>query len=409
MFMKKITALIITVLMFGVILMGCMGKSIDTEKAIKEAQENNTLVEANTEFAFEIFKQLNEEDANESIFISPLSIATALTMTYNGARSTTKDAMAQALQYRGMDIEALNEGYKYLLQYLQHADSKITLDINNSIWMREGEKINEDFIDINKNTFDAYIKAMDFSKQGAADEINDWIDNATNGKITEMIDPPISQQIVMFLINAIYFKGDWTEPFDEKRTFDTVFNTESGQTNDIKMMRRTGKVMYGQGEDYKAVRLPYGKEQMAMYAILPAEDIKINDFISTLNTQKWQDIKNNLSEVNDVTLQIPRFELEYGIKQLNDSLTAIGMGEAFSGGADFSGICPGIFIDEVLHKAVIEVNEEGSEAAAATVVVMKESAVLDPITFIADRPFVFIIADDATDTILFMGKVMELE
>ncbi|MHB1127626.1 MAG: serpin family protein [Bacillota bacterium] len=155
------------------------------------------------------------------------------------------------------------------------------------------------------------------------------------------------------------------------------------------------------------IRLPYGSGKISMYSILPNEAVSINDFIADLDSDSWKVIRNSISERDEVQLRLPRFKLEYGIKNLNDSLTALGMGEAFSGIADFSGIRDGLSISRVLHKAVIEVNEEGSEAAAATVVEMNESAVAEPLTFIADRPFVFIIADDETGTILFMGKLYD--
>ena len=174
------------------------------------------------------------------------------------------------------------------------------------------------------------------------------------------------------------------------------------------MMSRKGKIEYGEVGKSKIVRLPYGNEKTAMYCILPEQDVKINDYIEEFSFEKWKELQESLSKNDDVILHLPRFKLEYGIKNLNDSLTALGMGKAFSDSADFSGIRDGIYISRVLHKAVIEVNEEGSEAAGVTVVEMQETAAMEPIMFIADRPFVFLIADDETGTILFMGKLMEV-
>lgn len=175
------------------------------------------------------------------------------------------------------------------------------------------------------------------------------------------------------------------------------------------MMSRRGLVEYTSGDDYSAVRLPYGNGKTSMYCILPNDGININEFIKNMSLEKWNGIRKNISEVDEVVLQIPKFKLEYGIKNLNESLQSLGMGEAFSNQADFSGIREDIYISRVLHKAVIEVNEEGSEAAAATVVEMKDAAAAEPIAFIADKPFVFIIADDTTGTILFMGKLLSVE
>lgn len=369
---------------------------------------DSDLASRNTEFAFKIFKQLNEEDKDHNIFISPISISTALTMTYQGAESTTREAMAKALEYSNLDIEVLNENYKNLLQRLSKLDNKIELDMANSIWIREGKPIKEDFLWVNKEIFGALIKELDFSDHNAADIINDWISQATNKKITEMIEPPISPYTLMYLINAIYFKGEWTKKFDEKNTYSAPFHTEDGSTQDIMMMVLDEKIEYGEGEDFQAVRLPYGNGDIAMYCILPETETKINDFIETLNAEKWNNIKSTIQEQDDIIVYLPRFKLEYGIKSLKNSLIALGMGEAFSEMADFSGIRNDVCIHEVLHKAIIEVNEEGSEAAAATVVEMSVTSAAEPIIFSADRPFVFIIADDKTDTVLFLGKVYRL-
>lgn len=174
------------------------------------------------------------------------------------------------------------------------------------------------------------------------------------------------------------------------------------------MMTLDAEAEYGQGTDFQVVRLPYGNGHIAMYCILPEEGISINDFTKSLNREKWGNIKSTIEEEN-VVVNLPRFKLEYGIKSLKDSLKALGMGEAFSDMADFSGIRNDVYIHDVFHKAIIEVNEEGSEAAAATVVEMRVTSVAEPIIFSADRPFIFVIADDNTGTILFIGKVHHLK
>lgn len=409
--MKKWLCLLLGIVMVVGLLAGCSGK-------LAQSGQNNTfdkdkisleVVEGNSRFAFAIFKQLNKEDGERSIFISPLSISTALTMTYQGAGTTTKEAMAKALEYAGIDDGKLNASYKNLLRYLRQLDKKIELNIGNSLWIREGEAIKEDFLAANRDIFAASVTPLDFSKQNAADQINQWISDATKKKIEKMVDSPIPSDIVMYLINAIYFKGDWAEQFDRKNTFGTQFHAGDGNTPEVMMMSRKGKVEYGQGDNFKAVRLPYGSGKTAMYCILPEEAVSINDLIAGLDADRWKVIRDSISERDEVLLRLPRFKMEYGIKNLNDSLTALGMGEAFTDAADFSGIRKGVYISRVLHKAVIEVNEEGSEAAAATMVEMQEAALVEPLTFIADRPFVFVIADDETGTILFMGKLYDVK
>lgn len=380
-----------------------LNQSFDQHKIIREA------VEGNSRFAFESFKQLDKEDREQNILISPLSISTALAMTYQGAGTTTKEAMAGVLGYTGIEDAQLKESYRNLIPYLNGLDDKVELNISNSLWVREGEEIKQDFLTANKDSFKASVTPLDFSKANAPDQINQWVSEATNKKIDKIISSPLPSDTIMYLINAIYFKGDWAEQFDSKNTAKAQFRAGNGSTNEVMMMSRTGKVEYGKGDDFQAVRLPYGSGKAAMYCILPEKDQTINDFIATLDTGRWKGIKESIRERNEVNLQLPRFKLEYGIKNLNDSLTALGMGEAFTDKADFSGIGDNVCISRVLHKAVIEVNEEGSEAAAATAVEMKRTSAGEPLAFIADRPFLFVIADDQTGTILFMGKVYEVK
>ncbi|SET64748.1 serpin B [Natronincola peptidivorans] len=408
--MRKIICSMIIASLLVVSLVGC---SISSNRsngnyAYDGDKIDARFLEGNQRFTFDIFKELNREDQNQSIFISPFSISTALSMTYQGAGGATKEGMAEALNYIGIEMETLNDSYRKLLAYLENIDDQVQLNISNSIWAREGGGFNEDFLDVNKDVFDAYVTELDFSRADAADIINTWIEDATEGKIDKMLQPPIPGNVVMYLINAIYFKGEWTEKFDENRSFEGSFHTEEGQIRDITMMSRNETTEYGEGDGFKVVRLPYGNGKTAMYSILPDENTSINDFIEAMDADKWREIRESISEEEDVVLRIPRFKIEYGIKTLTDSLIQLGMGEAFNEKADFSNIRPGIFIEDVLHKAVIDVNEEGSEAAAATVVIMAESAVMDPTTFIADRPFLFIIADDASDTILFIGKLFDI-
>lgn len=406
--MKRIISMLISIIMITSLFTGCVGRNDNNKEGNKQISYDLNkidpgIINGNELFAFDIFKGLNTEDIDKNIFISPISISIALTMTYNGAGTTTKEAMAEALRYKGIELEKLNEGYKNFLVHLNNVDPKVQLNINNSIWFKKGEEIKQDFLSTNRNNFNAYITELDFQDAKAADTINNWISKATKGKIDKMIEPPISSDVIMYLINAIYFKGQWTKQFNKKLTFTGTFNTEDGQKKEVQLMNRKGEIEYGEVEKSKIVKLPYGNEKTAMYCILPGEGVKINDYIRQFNIEKWKELKESLSKKDDVILQLPRFKIEYGIKELNNNLSVLGMGEAFSDSADFSGIRDGIYISRVLHKAVIEVNEEGSEAAGATVVEMKEAAAVDPIIFIGDRPFLFIIADDETGNYPFYG------
>ena len=225
-----------------------------------------------------------------------------------------------------------------------------------------------------------------------------------------MIEPPISTDIVMYLINAVYFKGEWTEAFDEERSYETKFMEESGRQKTVEMMSKKTRVDFGETDDFKIARLPYGNEKLSMYFLLPEGGQTIDELIETLDADRWIQMQGSISERDNLILGIPKFKMEYGIKMLNDTLVGMGMEKAFGGEADFSGIRDDLFISSVLHKAVIEVNEKGSEAAAATVVEMTESAEAeDPPMFVADRPFLFMIADDIHGDILFMGKYAVVE
>lgn len=382
---------------------------LDTSGRTVSTTPDNTAFDfhkANRRFAFDIFRQISEEDGNENIFISPLSISTALTMAYQGAGSTTKEAMAKALGYSGVSTEELNKSYRKLLDHLKKADKKVELNISNSIWIRDGVPVNEAFLKTNKSIFDTKAAVMDFSKDSTVDAINKWINESTKGRIQKMIEPPINGEVIMYLINAIYFKGQWSDRFDKDMTFSSIFNSGNGKKADVMMMSRKGTIEYASGDNYKAVRLPYGKGKTAMYVVLPDEDVPMDEFVAGLQPDFWDELTGSLTKTDDVILQIPRFKLEYGIKELKDSLSVLGMGEAFSDEADFSGIRENTYISSVMHKAVIEVNEEGSEAAGVTAVEAKLTSAAEPISFIADRPFIFAIADEDTGTILFLGKLV---
>ena len=364
------------------------------------------LVRANTRFAFNIFNQLTIEEEGQNIFISPLSILLALAMTYNGAVGETAQGMAHAMEFEGMDMEELNQGFSDLMISILSADKSVELSIANSIWQRQDFDAKEDFIGTNKKYYNSEVKKLDFSDPGAADTINDWISDATKEKIQKMLKE-IPPDAVMYLINAIYFKGDWTYPFEEEATYEEVFYLADGSTKSVPMMHMTETFSYARHKGFKMIKLPYGQEKLAMYILLPDEGADIDTIISSLDDELWRTLTEEF-ETGEVELTMPKYKMEYGVKLLNDALKALGMEAAFTPMADFTNIAEGIFISRIMHKAVIEVNEKGSEAAAATVVEMVESAMpMDEIfEFRTDRPFIFTISDERTGSILFMGKVM---
>ena len=380
---------------------------VSDEKSDELANKvDKSLIASNTDFAFNIFNKLIMEDSGQNVFISPLSILLALAMTYNGAVGDTNLAMADAMEFSGMDMEELNQGFSDLMVSILNGDPSVQINIANSIWSRLGFDPKEDFVDINKKYYSSEVKELDFSDPGAVDTINDWIEDATEEKIKKMLTV-IPGDVVMYLINAIYFKGDWTYPFEEEATYEEDFNLEDGSKKSVEMMHIVGHYDYITGENFGMVRLPYGDEKFSMYIVLPDEGAAVDSIVGFLDSYYYDNLRNSMVD-REIRLAMPKYKMEYGVKVLNDVLTELGMGIAFGPEADFSGINPGIFISEVMHKAVIEVNEKGSEAAAATVVAMAESAmpVDEMIEFTVDRPFFFVIADDRSGAILFMGKVV---
>lgn len=364
--------------------------------------DNTKLAKPNNEFSWEIFNLINEEDSNKEIFISPLSISSMLTMALNGAEGTTKEAMEKALHYKGMALDEINAGYASLMKRIKNLDPRVTIEIANSIWARDSFQIKPDYIERNRDYLSAEVRSLNFDLPDAAAAINKWISDKTQNLITKMIDPPINPDVMMYLINAIYFKGEWTESFKEEDTTTEDFYAVDGKTDKVPMMKRTGKIHYSKQGSYSAVMLPYGNESTSMVVILPDGDI--NEFISSMDNEKWISLLNGLVPTGNLHLQLPKFKMEYGIKELKRVLTAMGMGEAFSDRANFTGIADNLCVSSVLHKAVVDVNEEGTEAAAVTVGTIVATSYVEPVSFIANRPFLFVITDIEDGSILFMGK-----
>ena len=368
-----------------------------------EASDVSSVALANTKFGFKLLQNLQERDSEGNIFISPLSVSIALTMTYNGAVGETARAMAEVLEIDELDLATINHSNAALRTSLENSGPQVEILIANSIWSRQGVDFNTDFLERNRAFFGAEIASLDFSAPQAADIINGWVDTNTKGKIKKIVQE-IDPGTLLFLINAIYFKGGWQEEFDRSQTQTDIFYLSDGSEKRVPMMRRKGAYPYFRGEHFEAAGIPYGDGDVIMYIFLPNHDSNLDEFLSSLSAENWASWLPQFSPVREESMMIlPRFKLEYEAS-LNDTLKALGMDIAFGSGADFSGMGPSLFISDVRHKAVVEVNEEGTEAAAVTVVVGVTS--LPPI-FRVDRPFFFAIYDAETETILFMGTVTE--
>lgn len=369
------------------------------------------IVEKTNDFGFNLYKNLAR--GNENMMISPVGVSLAMEMAYNGATGATREAMAKALNIQGIDIDSLNKNNLALIYFLTTAEPKITLNITNSIWMVEDFKFSEAFIKTVQNDYHATAKKLDFADPKSAAEINKWVDEQTKGTIKEIVAPPIDPETIMFLINAVYFKGAWTNPFEQDLTTDQSFELADGQTVTVPTMYQSGSFDYFKTSGFQALRLPYGEdEQMAMVLFLPNEDASLDEFQKQLNQANWSSWMG-LFETKEGSLLLPRFTMEYE-KSLNQALTDLGMGVAFEAGiADFSGMAAtgtagDIYISDVKHKTFIQVDEAGTEAAAVTSVevgVTSMPAYDFELNF--DRPFFYTIQDRETGAIIFMGSVLD--
>lgn len=369
------------------------------------------MVEKTNDFGFNLYKNLARE--NENMMISPVGVSLAMAMAYNGATGETQEAMAKALNIQGIELDSLNKNNLALIYLLTTADPKVTLNIANSIWMVEDFKFSETFVETVKNDYQAAAKKLDFADPKSAAEINKWVEEQTRGTINEIVAPPIDPQTIMFLINAVYFKGTWTNPFEQDLTTDQRFKLADGQTVIAPTMCQSGSFDYFKTSGFQALRLPYGEdEQMAMVLFLPNEDVSLEQFQKQLNQDNWSNWMT-LFETKTGSLMLPKFTMEYE-KSLNQVLTDLGMGVAFEAGiADFSGMAAAgatddIYISDVKHKTFIQVDEAGTEAAAVTSVeVGTTSMPVYDFELNFDRPFFYAIQDNETGAIVFMGSVLD--
>jgi serpin B len=283
-------------------------------------------------------------------------------------------------------------------------DDEVQFSIANSIWYKLGYNVLQDFINTNEEYFDAAVEELDFSDPGAKDIINGWIEEKTNDKIQDMLDY-IPADAVMYLINAIYFNANWKYQFDPEETFEDDFNLAEGGTHRCDFMQIEGGFNYTSQEKFSAVELPYGDSAFSMVLLLPKPEVSIEALVADLDAESW-DSWMNAAYPDNVLIQLPKFKYDFK-SLLNDPLTELGLGIAFTESADFSRITPGggIFISRVIHQTFIDVNEEGTEAAAATIVEMIESSVPEITQFRADKPFLYMIKENSTGALLFMGKV----
>ncbi|MDR0507815.1 MAG: serpin family protein [Dysgonamonadaceae bacterium] len=362
-------------------------------------------------FGIELFSAVNANETDkENIVISPLSLNIALAMVWNGANGETKSAIQKAMGMSNYPQEEVNAYFKKLSEALPKTDPTTKLALANSIWTRQDFPVKESFYDVNRQWYNAKISELDFNSPTAKDVINQWCSDNTNGLIKEMVKE-IPVDIVMYLMNALYFKGEWSKgfAFPSNDTKDADFRKENGQTVKVKMMGQKSEQSY-YSDDYLAhTSLPYGNGAYKMVFMLPNNDASFNGMIERLKQPEYLSNCLRAGMKREVNLFVPRFKIEFET-ELNKPLEQMGMGIAFTDFADFSGISEiQLCISKVKQKTFIEVNEEGTEAAAVTSAEMAlasaEGSPLQPVTFRANRPFLFLIQENSSGAILFMGKI----
>lgn len=370
--------------------------------------KSEELIEADNAFGLDLFKEVNAElDEGKNLMISPLSISLALAMVYNGADGDTKSQMETMLHKTGFTADQVNTAYQTLVESLADHDPKVKLSIANAIFYDKDFSVKSDFISTNQTYYDAEVDELDFNNSSATlDRVNGWVKDKTNNKIEKIIDQ-VSPNDVMYLMNAIYFKGQWTYQFEKDNTADRAFYTENGNELQVPtMMLDETTLNYTGTNQFQLLELPYGGEKYSMLILLPTDEYSTDDVIAEMNQSNLNDLLENLHERN-LKVYLPKFEFAYA-NSLVDNLKALGMNDAFFASlSDFSGISdiPDLYISEVKHKSYIKVDEEGTEAAAVTGVTFDLTSVGPEPVFDVNRPFVFAIREKDTNAILFMGKV----
>jgi len=398
--------------------LGCAISSADqgnlsTPKEIITAEKTGISADTKSmnpspKFAISLFKQV-AQTSKQNVFLSPVSVEFALAMLYNGAEGQTKNEMTNLLLPRPLPLNLFNQQYSQLIKSLT-ADPVVKLRIANSVWARQDINFQASFLERVRTVYSALVARRNFSNPQVRDEINQWVSKQTEGKIPKIIDE-IKRDDVLFLINAVYFKGAWSKPFDKSLTSNQPFFLTDGKQKPVPMMVQTGDFRYLESDRWQSVSLPYGDGRFSMYVFLPKPNQQLSSLISSLSTENWEQWMRSY-QVRQGKVELPKFKLEYGIT-LNQTLQRLGMQEAFvRNRANFKSLTAAeVFVSMVKHKTFVEVNEEGTEAAGSTAIGISVTSVplpTDPFTMRVDRPFFTAIRDNQTGAILFMGAIYDV-
>jgi serine protease inhibitor len=405
----KIQAFLLSLLFILLTAASCNNEDDGLPKKIDLPLKSQQIVEADNAFGLDVFQRILENEEKPNFMISPLSLSMALSMAYNGAETETKIEMAEVLGVGEFTRDELNETYRDLIKALMEADPEVAMQIANSIWYRNTYYVEQSFLDVNNTYYDAEVNEADFNAPGTVDDINNWVGDKTNGKI-ETIIQDIPAEMVMYLINAIYFNGTWAKEFNPESTQQLSFKTDDGEYVQTDIMGRVDTLDYQRNDIFSSIRMPYGDGNFSMTVMLPNDGKTVSDVAGAFTPSNWNKWQEGFEETKNVDIRFPKFKVEYE-KTLNGLLKDMGMNLAFTAQADFSSINPArnLFISFVKHKTFIEVDEEGTEAAAVTIIGFEYTSVNpdepQKIYFHCTKPFLYAITEKDTGAILFMGKV----
>ena len=368
---------------------------------LKASQQKR--VSQDNEFAFDLLKKTIENSGETNVVVSPLSVSIALGMAWNGASGITKSEMETAMKMSGLTTDDINDYYRIMQSTLPKMDPSTKLSIANSLWYRTGFPVKADYLTINKDYFGAYVREIDFSKSWALDSINGWCSVKTNKLIPTIIDE-ISPDAMMFLINAVYFKGIWRNKFDKKKTVEGNFTNELKQNSVVNMMQQEDTFAYYSDDLAQYVDLPYGNKAFSMTIVLPSENKTTSDVLKSIGSESFTEKLDNMS-VRKIKLFLPRFKVENKF-ELKPVMEMMGMQQAFTDQADFSKISDiQLLISQIIHKTYVAVDEEGTEAAAVTAIGFETTSMPEYPIVMVDKPFIFLIREKSTGVILFIGKM----
>jgi serpin B len=396
-------------LQLGLAMSLMLSVSSSSSAAGDSSKDANSLAQSNSAFAVDLYSELRTADGN--LFFSPYSISTALAMTYGGAQGRTAEEMAQALRF-GLDPDDVHRAFEELEAHLEavRKQGQIDLHVANSLWPQKGYRFLDNYVSLTKRHYGVSVTPLDYANdtEEARQTINRWVEARTRDRIKDLISRgSLDAATRLVLVNAIYFKANWATPFNPSMTYPGRFSLPDGREVEVPTMLQEGDFRYKETERAQILEIPYEGDDLSMLVILPTGGHSLQDVEDVLTAE---DLRRWPSELLDHTVRVhlPRFTMRWGTTPLNDPLQSLGMRDAFSPGrADFSGMdgTRSLFISNVLHQAFVEVNEEGSEAAAATAVVMEKCS-FGHKSFVADHPFLFLIRDNVSGSILFMGRLV---